>query len=144
MRGLPVAQIMALILFGVLPACEAYDPPPEVALVYPEGGMWFRDSVIELEFSEPVSPESISFSVWPHDLDIEGEFVPGAEPIASGCTLSGCASSSNNGAPVEVSLSEDATRLTIKQGGLFETSASCPTSMVELGYGVELVNQRAR
>ena len=87
MKGWLLKTLTVVLVCGLASACEEYDPPPEVALVYPEGGMWFRDSPIELTFSEPVVPESISFSVWPHDLDIEGEFVPGTEPIASGCTL---------------------------------------------------------
>ena len=128
---------LCVVLACVLtPGCEEYDPPPEVALVYPEGGMWFRDSPIELTFSEPVVPESISFSVWPHDLDIEGEFVPGTEPIASGCTLGGCASATNNGDPVEVSLSEDGTRLTILQGGLFECREGEPY-LIRVAAGLE-------
>ena len=82
---------LSLVLCLMGGACETYDPPPEASLVYPDGGMWFRDSPIEVEFSEAVKPESVEFSIWPHDLDIEGEPVPGTEPIASGCTLSGCA-----------------------------------------------------
>jgi hypothetical protein len=116
--------LLSLSLSGV--ACETYDPPPEAALVFPEGEMWFRDSLIQVAFSEAVEPDSVRFSIWPHDLDLEGELVPGAEPIASGCTLAGCEEESNDGAPVQVSLSEDALVLTIEQGDLFKCREAQP------------------
>ena len=69
--------LLSLSLAGV--ACETYDPPPEASLIFPEGEMWFRDSLIQIAFTEAVEPDSIRFSVWPHDLDLEEELVPGAE-----------------------------------------------------------------
>lgn len=143
MRSYVWKGVLALMVLGLAPACEEYDPPPEVALVYPEGGMWFRDSAIELVFSEAVEPESISFSIWPHDLDIEGEFLPDTEPIATGCTLEGCASASNNGEPVAVSLSDDAMRLTITQGGLFECREGEPF-LIRVAAGLEDTAGRTR
>jgi hypothetical protein len=143
MKSYPVTFVAALALLLTASACEQYDPPPEVSLIYPEGGMWFRDSPLELQFSEAVVPETISFSVWPHDLDIEGRFLPGTEPIAKGCTLNGCESAQHSGEPVAVALSDDATRLTITQGGLFECREGQPF-LIRVAAGLQDTAGRRR
>jgi hypothetical protein len=133
--------LLCASLSGV--ACEAYDPPPEASLVFPEGEMWFRDSLIQVAFTEAVEPDSVRFSIWPHDLDLEEELVPGAQPIASGCTIEGCEEESNEGTLVQVSLSEDARVLSIEQGDLFKCREAQPF-FIRIEAGLADTKGRAR
>jgi len=134
---------LGLLITSVVVGCETYDPPPEATLVYPSGGMWYRDSPIEVRFSEPVSPDSIDVSVWPHALDIEGELLPGTTPIAGGCTLDGCATEETSEVPVTLSLSADRRTLTIEQGDLFECREGEP-HFIRIGAGLTDAAGRAR
>lgn len=85
-----VRTVPAALLAGFAAAfpssCDTYDPPPEAALLVPEGGKWFPGDPLVLTFSEPVDPETLVLDLWPTDLDLEGELVPVAAAVVEGCT----------------------------------------------------------
>jgi hypothetical protein len=86
MRHLTLSPLAAaLMTLGA--ACEAYDPPPEATLVQPPEGFWTNASSVEIRFSEAVDPATLELAVWPSELDVEGRFRPGVEPLIAGCTL---------------------------------------------------------
>ena len=70
-------------------ACESYDPPPEVTLVVSQTGTWALDAPLELTFSEPIKSETLKISIWPFELDEEGEIATGVVPLVDSCTLGG-------------------------------------------------------
>ncbi|MBL8785864.1 MAG: hypothetical protein JNJ59_13245, partial [Deltaproteobacteria bacterium] len=51
--------LLALAL-STAAACDTYDPPPEVKLVQPAIGFWVDDTPIELTFTEPIDPATLS------------------------------------------------------------------------------------
>ncbi len=70
-------------------ACESYDPPPEVTLVVSQTGTWALDAPLELTFSEPIKSETLKISIWPFELDEEGEIATDVVPLVDSCTLGG-------------------------------------------------------
>jgi hypothetical protein len=85
-----MAFLLATLLLGS--ACT-YNPPPEVTLVGPANKHFVVGEPIVLQFSEPVRMDSLEVRVWPgqKDLyDVEGERLPGVEPVLATCTASKC------------------------------------------------------
>ncbi|PKN57827.1 MAG: hypothetical protein CVU56_08945 [Deltaproteobacteria bacterium HGW-Deltaproteobacteria-14] len=102
-------------------ACAGYDPPPTTTLVQPLGGLWTQNTPIGLRFSEPIAPESLVVTVWPHEIDAEGNLRPGVHPLIASCTLatSPCGS-------FEMNLDDARTLLTITVNDTFTEQEGVP------------------
>ena len=71
-------------------ACAEYDPPPEATMVLPEGGAFQQGDQIEVEFSEPVAPDTLAFRVWPNERNLENEIPEDVEPLIDRCSVGTC------------------------------------------------------
>ena len=125
-----VALLAAICVFA---ACEPFDPAPEGNLVLPVGGKWYTDSLIEVEFTEPVVPESIQVTIWPRVLDREGDLAPGVEPLVAACRLGPDAQAQCG--VFGLALSVDRQLLSVDQGGAFEGLEGKPY-ILELAPGL--------
>ncbi len=90
-RAPRLARFTAMLALGagaacLAPGCERFDPPPEVSLEAAVGDQWRPDSPLVLRFSEPIEPTSLAFAIWPHELDLEGEFLATSEPLVLACS----------------------------------------------------------
>ena len=80
--------IGSLVASSMSGACDAYDPPPEVAWVLPAAGFWSPEAPLTLEFSEPIAPDSLTFDIVPDKRNREGDMPSDVAPLAAGCRLS--------------------------------------------------------
>lgn len=115
-RTLPMLAVIAL------GACDDYDPPPDVSIVQPEVGFWTSTTPIELEFTEPIEPASLVITIWPSEVDLEGNIRPDVQPIVRDCSL---ATSPCNGVLV-LELDETATEATLTQNDIFQDREGKP------------------
>ena len=129
-RAVGVYLLWAALLFPA--ACDPYDPPPEAALEIPTDGKWYPDTPLLLSFSEAIDAASLSVTIWPHALDIEGDIAGGVEPIIGGCTpaMTSCLPAGEEGAGLSVALSDDGLTATITQGDVFLGREGVPHILV--------------
>ncbi|TNF22764.1 MAG: hypothetical protein EP329_28245 [Deltaproteobacteria bacterium] len=113
------------------PACESYDPPPTTSLVQPTSGLWTKNTPVVLRFSEPIVSDSLVVTVWPHDLDEEGDLLPGTHPLVDACTVA----TSPCGTFV-MTLDEDRTELTITVNDTFAEEEGVPL-ILDVHAGLE-------
>ena len=80
--------LLAALALGL--GCDGifhYDPPAEVVLVQPEGGVLREGDLIILSFSEPVLPETLVLRIWSaehltsHDLVVNAFIRNGTSSI---------------------------------------------------------------
>ncbi len=109
----PLAALAALTLTAA--ACDEYDPPPEVRIVQPSVGFWTSSTPIELDFSEAIDPATLVLTIWPSEVDLEGNFRPDVVPLVADCSL---ATSPCNGL-LALELNETATRAILTQNEFF-------------------------
>ena len=130
--------LAAALAAAALTACGAYDPPPDVALVQPPAGLWTRDTPLELTFSEAIDPATLAVTVWPYDLDEEGELRPSARPYVEACTLytSPCGS-------FAMRLDDARTRATLDLNDTFESAEGVPL-LLEVHAGLADAAGRVR
>ncbi|MEZ4266813.1 MAG: hypothetical protein R3F39_10575 [Myxococcota bacterium] len=128
----------AALALTVAAGCETYNPPPEVEILPPQGGQWFPDSPLVLRFTEPVDVDSVRFSVWPVDLDIEGDLKPTAVAVATDCTPSQGVCGG-----LTMTLSDDLMTLTLDQGDTFLERLASPY-FVEVAAGLADLSGRER
>lgn len=119
-------------------ACDEYDPPPTAKLFQPAVGFWTSVTPLELEFSEAIDPASLTITIWPSEVDIEGNFRPDVQPIIADCSL---ATSPCNG--LILSLDEGATKATMIQNEVFAEREGTPMIM-EVHAGLKDPQGRAR
>jgi hypothetical protein len=120
------------VALAVLTAgCETFDPAPEGEIVQPSGGRWFAEDPIQIRFTEPIRPETLVVTIWPKELDIEGEVKSGIEPIADKCTVA-----TQPCGEVGMALSDDDTLLTVTQGEAFVGLEGKPF-ILELAPGLQ-------
>lgn len=132
MRGMgPRARWVAAIaiLAGWIGACEVYDAPPDVTLVLPVHGKWYHDTPLELVFSEPIAADTLHIDIWPHELDIEGDIMPGVEPVIAGCSLGDC-TARDSGEELAFTLSTDGLEATLDHGAAFSQRQGVPHLLV--------------
>lgn len=115
------AAVIALLLAIPSAACEEYDPPPEARLVQPSVGFWTSTTPIEIVFTEQIDPASLVITVWPSEVDLEGNFRADVAPVIAACSL---ATSPCNG--LELTLDEKATRATLIQNDVFKEREGTP------------------
>jgi hypothetical protein len=129
--------LLALAL-STAAACDTYDPPPEVKLVQPAIGFWVDDTPIELTFTEPIDPATLSITVWPSEKDIEGNLIWDVTPLVADCTTatSPCGT-------MTLTLDESRTRATLTQNGAFAGRIGKPL-VLEVAAGLKDVVGRAR
>jgi hypothetical protein len=97
-------------------ACDEYDPPPEARIIQPTVGFWTAGTPIELVFTESIDPASLVITIWPSEVDLEGDFRPDVMPIVSACTL---ATTPCDGV-LALELDETATEATLTQNDIFK------------------------
>lgn len=129
---------LPLALLAVLPACEAYDPPPEVKLVQPAVGFWTSATPLELTFTEAIDPASLVFTIWPSEVDLEGSFRPDVVPLVKDCTLGSAACGA-----LELTLDETATKATLVQNDAFADREGKPL-ILEVHAGLKDLAGRTR
>jgi hypothetical protein len=84
-------RLTALVCSVLLGGCETYDPPPEIDLVEAPDGLRTIETALELTFSEPVDPSSLSVGIWRSDqLDGERALPPDASPLVAPCGPTTC------------------------------------------------------
>ncbi len=125
-----------LLLGLVLLGCEVYDPPPEVKLVQPAVGFWTSATPIELEFTEAIDPASLVITVWPSEVDLEGQFRPDVVPLVKDCTLAGCGD-------LSLTLDEAGSKATLIQNDAFKSREGKPL-ILEIHAGLEDLKGRTR
>ena len=113
--------------FGVLlllatQAC-AYQPPADVTLVLDENDTIQVGEPLVLEFTKPIVPTTLAVRVWPgrKDLyDIEGELLPGVEPVLDTCTPCKGQCKTKYGKYVRLEVAEDgqSAKLLVPEGAL--------------------------
>ncbi len=96
-------------------ACDIYDAPPESELLVPDDGKWFAQTPLKLRFTEAIDPATLTVTIWPRELDDEGDLLPGVEPLAAGCTIdaSPCAD-------INITLGDDGDGATLDHGTLLD------------------------
>lgn len=114
----------SLAMSASLPGCDEYDPPPTPKLVQPSVGFWTSVTPLTISFSEPIDPASLVVTIWPSEVDIEGNFRPDVQPIISKCSL---ATSPCNG--LVMTLNETATSATLIQNEVFADREGTPMIM---------------
>ncbi len=119
-------------------ACDDYDPPPEAKLIQPTVGFWTSVTPLELQFTEAIDPASLVITIWPSEVDIEGNFRPDVQPIIQSCSL---ATSPCNGLLLE--LNETATVATLTQNEVFAEREGTPMTM-EIHAGLKDSKGRTR
>ncbi len=113
---------IGLTVLLAMGGCEVYDPPPEVQLEIPDEGKWFPDSPLMLTFTEAVDPETLEITIWPNDLDIEGDIAETAEAVIVACRPSdeACTPPDDTAiAGLTIVLTEDRTEAALHQGEVF-------------------------
>ncbi len=65
-------------------ACETYNAPPEARLE-PAVTVFKTGDVIDILFSEPVDPKTLSIRIWEGPRNLEGEVMQDVEPLLSSC-----------------------------------------------------------
>ncbi|HRE89798.1 MAG TPA: hypothetical protein PK095_11740 [Myxococcota bacterium] len=118
--------------------CDEYDPPPEAKLVQPTVGFWTSETPIEVRFTEAIDPSSLVITIWPSEVDIEGNFRPDVRPVIEACSL---ATSPCNGLILE--LNESATMATLTQNEVFAEREGTPMTM-EIHAGLKDTKGRTR
>ncbi len=111
------SQSILVLAFALTPlslGCDAYNPPPEAALVQPTVGFWTSVTPIEFTFTEPIDPASLVVTIWPSEVDMEGNFRPDVVPLVRDCSLA-----TSPCGVLTLSLDETATRATITQNDAF-------------------------
>lgn len=73
-----------------LVGCAEYDPPPEATLEQPEGGAFTQGQEIQIDFTEPVAADTLKFTIWPNERNVENEIVEGAAPLVETCGVGTC------------------------------------------------------
>ena len=119
--ALALSLLLLLAVTAGAHGCQAYNPPPVTALVQPATGLWTKNTPLRLSFSEGIAPATLVVSVWPHDIDEEGDLRPGVHPIVDSCTLatSPCGS-------FVMSLDDSRTLLTITVNDTFDGDEGLP------------------
>jgi hypothetical protein len=126
--------LTASSIFG----CDEYDPPPEAKLIQPTVGFWTSVTPIEVRFTEAIDPSSLVITIWPSEVDIEGNFRPDVRPVIEACSL---ATSPCNGLVLE--LNETATLATLTQNEVFAEREGTPMTM-EIHAGLKDTKGRTR
>ena len=78
---------IALLVCLALASC-VYDAPPDVERLEAEGGVYRAGDPIDLRFSEPVDPATLSIRIWPAHWDIEGRLLRDEGPLLNSCAFS--------------------------------------------------------
>jgi len=135
MSHISFAALLALLPFA---ACDGYDPPPSTSLVQPSDGLWTQNTPVQLQFSEPIATDSLVVTVWPYELDEEGDLRPGTAPLVDGCTVatSPCGT-------FEMALDDARTELTITVNETFADSEGVPL-ILEVHAGLRDAAGRTR
>jgi hypothetical protein len=113
--------LIAITLALPLAACDEYDPPPEVHLIQPEVGFWTSTTPLVLDFSEAIDPASLAVTVWPSEVDLEGNFRPDVVPLVKDCSLA-----TSPCGVLSLALDEKATRATLLQNDAFKDREGKP------------------
>lgn len=116
-----LATLTALAPLAATAACEEYDPPPEVSLVQPEVGFWTSVTPLELLFTEAIDPATLVVTVWPSEVDLEGNFRPDVVPLVKDCSLA-----TSPCGLLTLELDETATKATLVQNDAFEAYEGKP------------------
>jgi hypothetical protein len=133
-----LAVLVAAAALGLASGCETYNPPPEVEILPPQGGQWFPESPLVLQFSEPIDVATLRFDVWPVSLDIEGNLKSDAVAVARDCTPS-----QGECGGLTMTMSEDLTKLTLDQGDTFLERLASPY-FVDVAPGLADLRGRER
>lgn len=82
-------KIASCSLFSLLAACAnfTYEAPPEPTLIQPEGGAFQAGQPLEVEFDQPIDPDTVRVSIWQTQLDEEQQIPADASPIIEECQL---------------------------------------------------------
>jgi len=73
--------VLAALLLTGSGACE-YDPPPEIKLTIPKaGGSILLDGTLEIRFTEPIDPSTLSVTLYPRELDADWELKPDCDDV---------------------------------------------------------------
>ncbi|MCA9515711.1 MAG: hypothetical protein KC635_12265 [Myxococcales bacterium] len=130
------AAVVATLATGA--ACDTYNPPPEVTLVQPKAGRWTRETPLTLQFTEAIRADTLSVTVWPKDVDQEGNRRPGVQPIVDHCTLatSPCGT-------FTMALDDTTNTVTMTTNGTFDDDEGVPL-VLEIAAGLEDLSGRAR
>ncbi len=102
-----VKHAIPLFLLCSLLGCDGIfspDPPPAISWLPPAEGILREGDSIQLEFSEPVTAESLVLQIWSAERDIEGELIA-EEPL-----LANCGALDADCGDLELTLSEDRMR----------------------------------
>ncbi len=135
-----VAGALMVALGAGLAGCDDYNPPPEVELRVADGGIWTKDTPLELVFSEAIAPESLTVTIWPNEVDLERELLPTAVPLVSECVLSAGACGD---AGFTMALAADGTVLTMTLGDAFDVVEGEPL-LIEVHGGLSDLAGRER
>lgn len=106
-------------------ACAGYDPPPTTTLLQAPTGVWTKKTPLIVRFSEPIVSDSLAVTVWPHEVDAEGNIRPGIHPVVEDCTLD----TSPCGTFV-MTLDDARTKLTIEVNDTFAALEGIPLILV--------------
>ncbi len=108
----PLCVLLAACLLAAASGCAPYNAPPEPELTPPEGGAFLEGQSLDLEFTEPIDPSTLSVRIWPNDRGPEGNFADGVEPLVDTCTPadSPCGD-------LTIELADDDTSATLTLGG---------------------------
>lgn len=136
-RFLLNAAVVALLGVGAS-GCEGYDPPPEVTMVQPKSGRWTRETPLVLQLSEAIRAETLAVSVWPKDVDREGNRKPNVVAIVDHCTLA------TSPCGTFVMALDDATNtVTMTTNGTFDDDEGVPL-VLEVAAGLQDLKGRTR
>ncbi len=116
--SLPTAALVAAVGIALICAagCAEYNAPPEPRLVSSEDGAFEEGTALEIEFTEPIDPDTLELSVWPNKRDPEGEIRQSVQPM-----VEPCAPKDSPCGDLTMTLAEDAESVTVElQGDLGE------------------------
>jgi len=139
MKPIRIAALLSLpFLMPPLLACDEYDPPPEAKLIQPTVGFWTSVTPLEVRFTEAIDPASLVITIWPSEVDIEGNFRPDVRPVIESCSL---ATSPCSG--LLLTLNDTATAATLTQNEVFAEREGTPMTM-EIHAGLKDSQGRTR